>query len=100
MSDAEQHSTISDQLRKVIEESGISLNKLGKETGIDHSRLSRFMRGERGLTTHALDRLSEALGFRLVQSATEDIGPAKPETVQEKEQLSETLPATQEESER
>lgn len=58
--------TISDSLRQAITESGLSLNALWKASGVDAGRLSRFLRGERGLTVDALDRLGQVLGLKLV----------------------------------
>jgi transcriptional regulator with XRE-family HTH domain len=54
------------QLREVIEADGRSLNRLAKDTGIDPSRLSRFLRGERDITFEAAARLCDALGVKFV----------------------------------
>jgi len=57
--------TVSEQLRWFIGERGESLAEIGRQTGVSHTVLSRFVRGERGLTTASLDRLCEYLGVEL-----------------------------------
>jgi hypothetical protein len=61
------------QLRQAIRGSGRSLNQLSIASGIGRDRLSRFVRGERGLGLDAAERLCEALGLRLTG------GPEAPE---------------------
>jgi transcriptional regulator with XRE-family HTH domain len=56
---------LSTRLRRAIKASELSLNQLGKQAGVEHSRLSRFLRGERDLTLDAAARLFEALGFKV-----------------------------------
>ena len=60
--------TISEQLRRFIKDSGVSLYQLERETGVHNSMLSRFLRGERGLRLEAVDALSKHLKLRLVQN--------------------------------
>ena len=57
--------TASEQLRQFIGERDESLAEIGRQTGVDHSMLSRFLRGERGLSTKSLDRLCKYLGVEL-----------------------------------
>ena len=57
--------TASEQLRQFIGERDESLAEIGRRTGVDHSMLSRFLRGERGLSTKSLDRLCKYLGVEL-----------------------------------
>ena len=59
--------TISEQLRRFIKDSGLSLYRLEQETGVHNSMLSRFLRGERGLRQEAVDVLCGHLKLRLVQ---------------------------------
>lgn len=54
------------QLRRAIDECGLSRYEIAKRAGIEQSALSRFMTGERGLTTPALDRLGELLDLEIV----------------------------------
>ena len=58
---------LSDQLRKAIETSGMSRYRISKETELSEPTLSRFMSGERGLTTTALDNLADFLDLNLTQ---------------------------------
>jgi transcriptional regulator with XRE-family HTH domain len=60
------------RLREAIQASGLSLNQLGQRAGIDHSRLSRFVRGERDLTLDSVDKLCQVLGLQLAPD------PARP----------------------
>ena len=57
--------TVSEQVRDFLRERGESLAQIGRATGVGHPTLSRFLRGERGLTTKSLDRLCKYLGVEL-----------------------------------
>lgn len=57
---------ISGAIRRAIEKSGMSRYEICKATGIDKAGMSRFMSGERGLTTASLDKLAPLLGLRIV----------------------------------
>jgi transcriptional regulator with XRE-family HTH domain len=63
-----------EQLRHAIAESGISQYRLAKLSGVQQSQLSRFMRGERGLSIEGIERICSLIGARLVVDAK----PAKP----------------------
>jgi hypothetical protein len=52
-------------LKKAIRSSGQSLTQLGRVCNVNPAQLSRFMRGERGLTLRAAGRICEALRLRL-----------------------------------
>jgi transcriptional regulator with XRE-family HTH domain len=75
--------TVTETLKEAIRASGRSLNQLAKASGVGSDRLSRFMRGQRSLTSGAIDSLCTALGLRLVgpaqaaEPAPQDAGPAK-----------------------
>jgi transcriptional regulator with XRE-family HTH domain len=60
---------VSDQLRKAIGDSGESLCQIAGGSGVNDGILSRFMRGQRGLTTKSVDRLCEYLGLELRESS-------------------------------
>jgi transcriptional regulator with XRE-family HTH domain len=69
--------TVVETVRAAITESGQSLNQLSKVCGVGRDRLSRFVRGERGIGLDALDKICQALGLRLVgQDQPEE--PAQP----------------------
>jgi plasmid maintenance system antidote protein VapI len=52
-------------LRRIIEAEG-SHYDLAERAGVSRSVISRFVRGERGLTTDTLDRLAAVLRLRVV----------------------------------
>src|SRR5262249_20629973 len=52
-----------EQLREAIRGSGQSLSQLGKACGVDATRLSRFVRGERDLTLSAVEKICRVLGL-------------------------------------
>ena len=58
--------TFEDQLRDATRACGKSLNQLWEASGVTASQLSRFMRGERHLTTGAVNHLCKALGLILI----------------------------------
>lgn len=53
------------QLRDEIRDSGQSLNELGRASGVSAGQLSRFLRGERNLTSEAIDKICRALRLEL-----------------------------------
>jgi hypothetical protein len=65
---------LADQLRQAIAGCGRSLNRLAKETGVNKSQLSRFMRNERSLTMLAAAKLCAHLGFYLTGPALDERG--------------------------
>ena len=60
--------TASDVLRDALRSSDESLRQIGARADVDVGRLSRFVRGQRRLTSDAIDRLCKALGLQLVSS--------------------------------
>lgn len=62
----------SDQIREAIKGCGLSQRRLAQESGIEESSLSRFMRGEQGLTTSTLDAIAGVLRLEIqTQGASE-----------------------------
>jgi hypothetical protein len=59
--------SLTDQLRRYVVESGQSLGELSQATGLHVSALSRFLHGERGVTTKGLDALGKHLGLHLAR---------------------------------
>ena len=53
------------QLRDAIRASGRSLNQLSVVCGVGRDRLSRFLRGERGLTLEAAEKICDVLRLHL-----------------------------------
>jgi plasmid maintenance system antidote protein VapI len=60
--------TVSEVIRDALRSSDESLRQIGARADVDVGRLSRFVRGQRRLTTDAVDRLCKALGLQLVSS--------------------------------
>ena len=57
---------LTDVLRAAIEQSGLTVYRIGKATGIDTANLGRFVRGEMSVRLDKADRLAAYLGLRLV----------------------------------
>ena len=57
---------VSEQVRRLVKSCGMTRYQLSKLTGIDQSALSRFVSGERGLSSQALDTLGELLDLEVV----------------------------------
>lgn len=60
------HRTISEQLRAAIEAAGETRYAISKQTGINQSILSRFVRGETNLDGVNIDKLAAYLRLELV----------------------------------
>jgi plasmid maintenance system antidote protein VapI len=57
--------TLSEQLRQIIADCGMSRYEIAKRSGVPEAALSRFFNRKTGLTTETLDRLAPALGLQL-----------------------------------
>lgn len=57
--------TVSEVVRRAIEESGVSRYELAKRSGVSQSVLSRFVAGDRSINLETLDRLAEVLGIEI-----------------------------------
>ena len=68
---------LSDQIRAAVTAREFSRYRIAKETGISESTLSRFMSGERGLTTSALDTLAAFLDLHITSRPAEFSRPAE-----------------------
>ena len=64
----ERAESVSQSLRRAICESRQTLMQIEDKTGVDPGRLSRFMRGERGLTLNAVDALAKHFGLKLTKA--------------------------------
>ena len=60
------HETLSDQLRRLIEESPLTRAEISRRTGIAQSTLCKLVQGDRGISTDSWDALGECLNLRLV----------------------------------
>jgi len=61
--------SFSAQIRGIIRSRTETPHALARRAGVDVAGLSRFLSGERGLTTPCVDRLFAALGLRLVEGS-------------------------------
>jgi hypothetical protein len=59
--------TVSQQLRRAVRQSGRTLYRVSKDSGLSYPALHRFAAGKKGLSLDSLDRLCAYLGLRLVQ---------------------------------
>lgn len=59
-------STLSEQLRAAVEESGKADHYIARAAGLDPSSVSRFMRGERSFTLETAELVAAVLGLALV----------------------------------
>jgi transcriptional regulator with XRE-family HTH domain len=59
-------SQILDAIREEMDASGKTRYRIWKDTGISESQLSKLMRGKRGLSIEALERLAEYLDLEVV----------------------------------
>ena len=57
--------SLADQLRKTIEESGVTLYRIAKDAGIAYPVLYRFAVGQRDLTLDTASKLTDYFGMRL-----------------------------------
>ena len=65
---AKRSGSVSDKLRRIIRQSGMSRNQICLAANIDPSHLHRFVHGTGRLTNDTIDKLAPVLGLRLVSS--------------------------------
>ncbi len=58
--------SMSEVLKRAIEESGASLNAIERETGVQRASIIRFLRGETSLRLDIADKLAEHFGVTVV----------------------------------
>jgi hypothetical protein len=66
-----QKKQFSDQLRQAVLQSGKTRYRIGVETGIAHSIISRFINHGAGLSLANVDKLVDCIGARLVLESAE-----------------------------
>ena len=57
--------TVSDQLRKAIADSGVSLYRVSKDSGVSYGALHRFVHGQTDLRLETVDKLAIYLELKL-----------------------------------
>lgn len=65
MAKRKRKATLTDQLRRAIDQSGQSRYAICKALDIDQGQLSKFMHGQRGLGLDVLDRLCAHLDLEI-----------------------------------
>lgn len=58
--------TLTYVLRKAVDDSGLSLYRIAKDTGVTAESLLRFQRGDQSIRLDKADALAEYLGLHLV----------------------------------
>jgi plasmid maintenance system antidote protein VapI len=58
---------LQDELRRAVQDSGLTLYRIAKGSGIAYQVLHRFARGERDLTLETASRLVDYFGMRLTR---------------------------------
>ena len=62
--------TISEQLREVIHQRGLTAYKVAKDAGLSHTIVQRFLDGDRGLKLDSADKIARTLRLRLTEDST------------------------------
>lgn len=60
---------VSDQIRRIIDASGMTRYRIGKLLEVDNALMSRFMNRKAGLSMEVLDKLGELLKIKLSAGA-------------------------------
>lgn len=60
-----QPATVSDQVRSILTNCGVTRYRIAQATGVQQSTLSYFVSGQRGLSLDALDRIGAYLDLRV-----------------------------------
>ena len=61
------NTSLTDQLRQLIESAEISRYQIWQQTGIDQAVLSRFVNRKEGLSMESLDKLGEILDLQITK---------------------------------
>ena len=62
---AKRRLTLSDQVRRAVDESGLSRYRICQELDLAEATMSRFMSGKGGLSMNTLDALAELLDLNI-----------------------------------
>jgi hypothetical protein len=72
MSKSKPKPTMTGALKQAIQESGLTLYRIAKDTGIVGTSLLRFMQGETSLRLDKADVLADYLGLELTKRKAKD----------------------------
>jgi transcriptional regulator with XRE-family HTH domain len=61
--------SLANDLRRAIQESGMSLQALGQATGVERGSISRFVKGQRSLRLDKAEKLAAFFGLSLTGNA-------------------------------
>ncbi|MFO0847214.1 MAG: helix-turn-helix transcriptional regulator [Gemmataceae bacterium] len=78
MADERQGDDLVEVLRAAIRDSGLSNTEIEDQTGVDNSAISRFLRGERGLTLESAAKIAQFLGLKVSYPNPSAPDPPKP----------------------
>ena len=67
------HKPLTDQLRKAIDNSGLTRYRIAKLTGVSEAALSQFYNGHRGLSMEAMNALGECLELTIIMGRKPDM---------------------------
>ena len=70
-----QRTSLSDELRQAVEQSGLSRYSIWQQVGIDQGTMSKFMAGDRGLSIESIDKLADLLGLHICSADAERSRP-------------------------
>ena len=56
---------VSDELKRLIDESGRSRYDIAQASGVTQGQLSRFVNGLVGMNPESMEKVADALGYRL-----------------------------------
>jgi hypothetical protein len=59
--------TVTDSLRQIIRDSGLTLYRVGKDAGVPYPTMFRFMNEQGSISAKTLDKLCAALGLVLTK---------------------------------
>ncbi len=57
---------IGEQLKRAIREGKFSQAELARESGLSEAQISRFLKGERGLSLDSIDKMMDVLGLEIL----------------------------------
>ncbi len=57
---------LTDQLRQLIDECGLTRYRIAKESGVSEATLSKFALRQRGISNQAMDAVGEFLELKIV----------------------------------
>jgi transcriptional regulator with XRE-family HTH domain len=69
--------SFSNEIRRLVQDSGLSQYAICKSTGIQPATMNRFMHGKAGLSLENLDRLAEFFGWTITAEQQSSRKPRK-----------------------